>query len=134
MARGLRRPEAEAVVVLGREDHHAEAGLFERPDPLVGIERRRVEQRRILRTVAPLPVGEGVNSKVQEGCQLHPLPGQLGFRGYQPGRQGDLLVERGTRGEDEVFDERRRLLLGRGPSRQKQKGKEQQAFHFDNRG
>ena len=134
MARGLRRPEAEAVVVLGREDHHAEAGLFERPDPLVGIECRRIEQRRILRTVAPLPVGEGIDPEVQEGRQLHPLPGQLGFRGYQPGRQGDLLVERGTRGEDEVLDKRRRFLLGRGSSRQKQESKEQQTFHFDNRG
>src|SRR6476469_843788 len=50
----LRRPEAESVVVLRRDDHACEARLLERADPLACIELRGVEDLRILAPAAPL--------------------------------------------------------------------------------
>ena len=57
-ARRRRRPEAEAVVVLGREDHRAEAGGARGARPLSRVELRRIEDRGIL---VPSPHSRSVN-------------------------------------------------------------------------
>jgi len=43
VVRVLRRPDAESVVVLGGDDEVLRAGGFGHPDPLLGVERSRVE-------------------------------------------------------------------------------------------
>ncbi len=70
-------PQAEAVVVLGGQDHGTEAGRAGGARPLTGIEPVRVEDRRILGAVSPLAVGEGVHAEVEEHRQLVALPGEL---------------------------------------------------------
>ena len=96
-------PQAESVVVLGRDDRHAESGVAQRVHPLVGVESVGPEQRGILRAVAPFAVGEGVDAEMQEGGQLQLLPSELlpggdhaaGDRGPlfggSAGRQGGLF-------------------------------------------
>src|SRR4029453_11752737 len=51
-----RGPETEAVMVLGREDHHAESGGPGGARPLPGIERRWHEDARVLLPISPLAV------------------------------------------------------------------------------
>ena len=72
-----RGPEAEAVVVLGRQHDPLHAGRLERADPLVAVQSRGVEGRGGRIAVAPLHVVEGVESVVDEGVGFEALPGQL---------------------------------------------------------
>jgi hypothetical protein len=56
--RVLRIPQAEAVMMLGREADICHPGLLRQVDPLVRIEALRIElrlQRLILRLIHPLP-------------------------------------------------------------------------------
>src|ERR1041385_5344819 len=112
---GAAGPEAEAVVVLGGEDHRAESGGMGGAGPLSRVEPSGREDGGVLATVAPLPVGEGVDAEVQEERQLVPLPGELGGGGPRPrgsarfrGSQGprrfpprDGRGERGSGGREE---------------------------------
>src|SRR4029079_5998255 len=75
--RGLRRPQAEAVVMLRGENHRAEAAGPGRTRPLPGVELRGREDRRALRAVAPLSVGEGVDAEMEEQRQRVALPFEL---------------------------------------------------------
>ena len=70
-------PQAEAVVVLAGEDGPAHPGVPDAPGPLVRIQPRGSEAGGRLRTVPPLPAGEGVHRKMDKGVKLHPLPRQL---------------------------------------------------------
>ena len=79
----FRIPEAESVVVLGRQHDHAEPGVLEHLDPLVGVDRRREEEVGRLPPVAPLLTREGIDREVDEGRQLPLLPGQLLGRRHQ---------------------------------------------------
>jgi len=63
----LRRPEAEAVVVLGGDDDAFYAGLFGNPHPLPAIQLSGVENFGAFRAVPPFQVGEGVDVEVYEG-------------------------------------------------------------------
>ena len=56
----LRRPEAEAVMMLCRQDDSLYAGGFEGPHPLLAVKPRRVEDSRIGVTVSPLAVRESI--------------------------------------------------------------------------
>ena len=62
----LAGPEAEAVVVLGREDHPRDAGRLGRTHPLASIEFCRIEQLGVLGSVAPFPVGKRVHAEMDE--------------------------------------------------------------------
>src|ERR1041384_7841685 len=77
-------PEAEAVVMLRGEDHRAESGRARRGRPLPGIECPGREDRRVLLSVAPLPVGEGVHAEVEEERELVALPRELRRRRHRP--------------------------------------------------
>lgn len=70
-------PKAEAVVVLGRQDHAFAAGLLQYLCDGVGIEVRRIEDTRIFVAVAPFLIGEGVDGEVQEVTELEFAPGNL---------------------------------------------------------
>ena len=72
-----RRPETEAVVVLGREDHTPEPGGTGRLRPLAAVERRGLEDVFRLRPVTPFRPGERVGAEVAEKIHLHLLPGHL---------------------------------------------------------
>jgi hypothetical protein len=65
-------------MVLGREDHHAEASAPRGARPLPGIERRGREDARIFFSVAPLAVRERVDAEVKEEGKLVSLPLELG--------------------------------------------------------
>ena len=84
MARGARGPEAKPVVMFGGEDHRAKPSRPRRPRPLPGVEPGGRENRRVLRTVAPLSVGERVHAEMQEERQLVLLPFQLRARRRGP--------------------------------------------------
>ena len=73
--REFRRPETEAVVMLGSEDYARHASLLERTDPLFRVAQGRVKDTRLGISVAPFPVGVGVQSEMDEriGFQLMPL-------------------------------------------------------------
>ena len=64
-------------MMLGREDHRAEAARLRGTRPLPRIQVRRREDRRILAAVAPLAIGEGVDAEVQEERELVALPREL---------------------------------------------------------
>ena len=70
-------PEAEAVVMLGGEDHRAEPGGARLPWPRPRVERGRIEDAGIFAAVAPLAIGEGVDAEVQEERELVALPREL---------------------------------------------------------
>src|SRR5437899_11477497 len=101
MAGGLRRPQAETVVMLRREDHRAEPARASGACPLPRVEVRRRKDPRILAPVATLTVRERVHAKVHEQRQPVALPFELsaggrGARGCEPGG------ERGGRRRDET--------------------------------
>src|SRR3990170_3668005 len=81
--RGAAGPEAKAVVVLGGEDQGAEASRFGHPGPLPGIQGRGREDGGIFPPIAPFPIGEGVDPKVEKERQFIALPLELGRRGYR---------------------------------------------------
>src|SRR5688572_11956724 len=89
MLRGLRGPEAEAVVVLRGQDERAKACALRDTRPAARIERCRVEDRRRLGAVAPLAVGERVHPEMQEDRELVAVPLPLCGGGNRP-------VERAT--------------------------------------
>ncbi len=99
-----RWPEAEAVVVFGCKHHEFEAGILERLDPLVGVEISGIEHIGIFCTVAPLAVGECVDSEVEKCGHLKILPCKLFGRGHEIGSHFDALLERGIiRKGDNLF-------------------------------
>jgi len=67
-------PETEAIMVLRGEDELRHAGVHAGPRPLVRVERRGVEQGRVLGSIAPLTVGERVHPEVDEAGELQALP------------------------------------------------------------
>ena len=72
------RPEAEAVVVLGGENHEGNSGGGGSGGPLGGVERSGIEEGGGLSASAPFGVGESVGSKVEEHDDFSLLPFQLG--------------------------------------------------------
>ena len=92
-------PEAEAVVVLGREDDSLEAGITGHLCPLAAVHVRGIEDVLRFGPVPPLFSGEGVGAEVDEQIGFHPLPLHLGgcgagaiggggFHGAGGGQQG----------------------------------------------
>src|SRR3954466_9531414 len=84
-----RRPEAEAIVMLRRENQGTKAGRFRRPSPLSRVETRRIEDGRVLPTISPLAVGERVHPEVEKHRQLVTLPGEL--RRARQSERGSLM-------------------------------------------
>src|SRR5450759_3245400 len=74
---GALGPQTEAVVMLGRQDERSSAGVSRGASPLTGVQRRRHPDRRVLMPVAPLAIGEGIHTEVQEESELVTLPGEL---------------------------------------------------------
>ena len=72
VGRQRRGPQAEPVVMLGRDDDATKTGLLEDAHPLPRVERRRVEERGILAAAPPLDISERVRPEVDEGVRLHP--------------------------------------------------------------
>ena len=76
-------PEAEAVMVLRREDdalHPRPAGYV---GPLAAVKGRGVEEVLRLRPEAPFPAAEGVGAEVDKEVHLHLLPLQLRAGGHR---------------------------------------------------
>jgi len=97
--RGGRRPEAEAVVMLGGEDHGPEACRLGRARPLPRVEAGRGKDRRVFLAVAPFTVGEGVDAEVQEHRQLIALPFELRGRRHRAAHQPGCFGEPGQADE-----------------------------------
>ena len=71
------RPEAESVMVFGRDDEALDPRGLDRLDPLAGIEIGRVEKPRVFRPLAPLAVGERVHAEMNKRLELERLPAEL---------------------------------------------------------
>ena len=85
------RPQAEAVMVLAGQNQRLHAGTFDCGDPLVGIQRIGVEQRRVFGAVAPLAVREGIHAEMGKGVKFKLLPCQLARAGRDRSRIADLF-------------------------------------------
>ena len=102
------RPEAETIVVLGRDDHASDAGFHEGPGPLLAVQPGRIKDRRVRIAVAPLAVREGIGTEMDEGPNLILLPGDLfrrrdriyGIRGFER-RTG--CEKTGEKPEEQLF-------------------------------
>ena len=92
----LRRPEAEAIVMLSRQDDSLYAGGFEGPHPLLAVKPRRVEDSRIGVTVSPLAVRESIGPEMDECPDLVLLPGYLGRGGDGRERLGGATASAGA--------------------------------------
>ena len=75
--RRLRRPEAETVVMLGRQDCRPRTSGARGGRPLRRVELRRIEDGRILLAIAPLAIAEGVDAEMKKERELVTLPGKL---------------------------------------------------------
>src|SRR5690606_27710822 len=93
---GRRSPEAKTVVVLRGEHDIARPELLRGPDPFVGVEVARVEERGREGAVAPLLPGEGVDAEVEEDAEAVTLPGEL-LGGRGEGRGGGIGCRRRRR-------------------------------------
>ena len=71
------RPEAETVVVLGRDDDALHAGISQCLGPLLAVKPRRVETLERCIAVSPLPVAESVGTEMDKRIGLHLLPRHL---------------------------------------------------------
>ncbi|CAN0902629.1 hypothetical protein LINGRAHAP2_LOCUS22081, partial [Linum grandiflorum] len=76
----LGRPQAEPVVVLGSQKHERDSGGGSGVKPLVGVERRGVEDGRGLVASSLFGAGERVDSEVEEHDDFPLLPFELGER------------------------------------------------------
>ena len=84
--RAFERPQTEAIVMLGRQNHPLHAGLYQCPGPLLTVEFFRIEQFRVGISIAPFTVVESIQSKMNERISLHLLPCYLlGLRNRQNG-------------------------------------------------
>ena len=72
--------------MLAGQDQALETGVLQHPNPLIGIQVRRVEELRGFGAVSPFPVGEGVHAEMDKGGQFQPLPSELAGRRRHPGR------------------------------------------------
>lgn len=82
-----RGPEAEAVVVLGREHDAPEPSRRRRARPLARVERGGREHGRVGAAGAPLGIREGVGAEVEEEGHLGELPLELRVGGDGEDRQ-----------------------------------------------
>ena len=73
VAGSLSRPKAEAVVMLGHDDESADSARFACADDLVGVETTRREHRWIFVTVAPFPVGVGIEAPMDDSDHFRTL-------------------------------------------------------------
>ena len=115
---GLGRPQAETVVMFGRQQYHLETDFLQLANPLFGIQIGGVEQSRIFFTIAPLSVGKGIDTKMQKGCQFHLLPFQLLGRRNQTGSHRYFLLQRRMFRELYMFYKNLCFLLGLPTQRQ----------------
>lgn len=112
---GIRgRPKAEAVVVLGCEDHAGEASGSCGAGPLAGVEGVGTEDGGRDAAGAPFGIGEGVGAEVEEEGHLAELPSELGSGGEgrkRERRRGGMgnhekparMMEQEER-EDDIFE------------------------------
>ena len=85
-------PQAEAVVMLGRDDDTFQSRLDKGLRPLLAIEPGGVEGFQFGVAVPPFAVVEGVQAKMDEGVCLHLLPPHLMLGGDGHHRCGCLVV------------------------------------------
>ena len=71
--------------MLGGQNQQLDAGLLEHGGPLAGVEVGGVEEAGILRALAPLAVGKGVNAEMRKRNDLVALPGELLRAGNRQG-------------------------------------------------
>ena len=96
-------PQAETVVVLGRQNQHFEARILQRGYPLCRIKIRGIEQGRVLCAISPFLAGKGIHAKVRKSREFKLLPGNLVGCGY--GIHGDRCIGRTRRRALLLLDE-----------------------------
>src|SRR5699024_11226669 len=95
-------PQAKAIVMLGRQDHQLNPCILQHPHPLIRIKISGIKQRRIFLSCAPLPVGKGIDTKMQKGGKLQLLPLVLPLRWRKASSLGDNSVQRLRRIEKSI--------------------------------
>ena len=98
---GLRRPQAQAVVVLADDDDAGYAAVLARLYDLLGVEFGRSETLRVLVAVAPLLVVERVRTEMQDRVDVVVAALQDAFGGRAPcvefREDGEVLLNLGVR-------------------------------------
>src|SRR5262249_16363592 len=90
---GIGRPQAEAIVMLGGDDHALHSSVLDYPGPPAAIERRRVEIIRANTAFTPFLIGECIHSKMNECVVLQLLPGQLSMCRHRQDRRGPSALQ-----------------------------------------
>lgn len=62
-------------MMLAGQDQAAHPGADTSADPLIRIQLRRIEQRRVFLSRAPFHIRERIDGKMKEGVELHLLYG-----------------------------------------------------------
>lgn len=74
-------PQAEPIVVLGRQDEPLQATGLGGCYPLVRIKGRGIEHRRILVAKTPFAIGEGIGGEMNETIHATTVRGELAVTG-----------------------------------------------------
>ena len=90
--RRSRRPEAEAVVVLGGQDDTLQSGRLNRTNPLFAIEVGRVECRSRRIAITPFQIIERIQSEMHERIRLQFMPFHLLGRRHRQNRCGSFCL------------------------------------------
>ena len=77
------RPQAESVMVLGRNYNAPHSGRLSRTGPLAAIQIRRTEKIFRLAAAAPFSTAESIGTEMAEHIVFHLLPFQLGTSGHR---------------------------------------------------
>jgi len=79
-------PQAESIMMLGRDNHHLHPGILKHPDPLPDIQLRRIKDGRVFGPVTPFAICKGIDGEMGKGNIFPLLPSQL------PGMRQDMLL------------------------------------------
>ena len=75
----LCRPQAEAVMMFGCQDHSFHTGVDKGLHPLLTVQTSRIKRFRIGVAIAPFPVIESIETEMHKGISFHLLPIYLLF-------------------------------------------------------
>ena len=73
------RPQAEAVMMFGCQDHSFHTGVDKGLHPLLTVQTSRIKRFRIGVAIAPFPVIESIETEMHKGISFHLLPIYLLF-------------------------------------------------------
>jgi hypothetical protein len=75
-----RRPQTKSIVMFTGKYYAFHPCIFERRNPLIGIQVSGIENTLFFVAIAPFQVGKGICREMYESIRFHFMPGQLFIR------------------------------------------------------